>query len=384
MTDNKLIFGQHFKSRETLEPAQKDITDFLRKAAGDKGREAVTSGMEIYRRLIKEARASAQGGSKGREGGDLRVQMLYGVLGHANLTDTALLSAVVLYHYHLHALDELDFKGPSSFIRSAENEMGRLNRKKIGDVMRMARLQEMIAERKKILDGLRDQWTEIAGELRRIVVYIRDNLVRIEKLCAASVVILAELDIGKQREKQVIEEVKAYYRVKFKEGLRGGKATVRVLENAKKELDWLTEETTVLLRDDAEALTRLYEALHDHMENAVMKLDALLSGFENKKSVNVLETMELLRGGGQILVAFLSGCRIEPPPTQVPVDSDHGNIVRAKRREMLDYLFEEVRKERRARKERRSFQDRRKTSNPDYAGPERRKKERRSAKGRRS
>ncbi len=312
------------------------------------------------------------------------MHMLYGALGHAHLTDTALLSAVVLYHYHLHALAMLDFKGPASFIGTAEKEMGRLNKKKIGDVMRMARLQEMIAERKKILDGLKKQCTEIAAELRRIAQYVRDNLVRIEKLCTASVVILAEVDIGKHREKQLIEDVKAYYRAKFKEGLRGGKATVRVLENAKKELDWLAEETTVLLRDDAEALTRLYETLHDHMKDALIKLDALLSGFESKKSGNLQEIMELLKGGGQTLIAFLSGCRIEPPRTQVPVDSAHRNIIREKRREMLDYLLEALRKERRVRKERRSFQDRRKNTNPNYAGPERRKKERRSATGRRS
>ncbi len=340
--------------------------------------------LERYRRLIGDAAAFARGEFRNRDNDGLREHMIYGVLDHARFANAALLSAVVLFQYHVSALDSPDFTHPVSFIKSAETEIGRLNKKKLSDVMRMARLQEMIAERRKILDKLKKQWVEKAAELRRIVLYIRDNLSRIEKLCDTSVVVLAELEIGRQKEKQLIEDVKTYYKVKLKEALHLGKTTKQDIENAKQELDMLTAEISVHAREDADALTRLYEAMHNHIQQVLQKLDPLLAELE-KKGGGIQEHTKCFRRIEQVLVSLLSDYRFDVRLEGIHTDAEHAGIVREKRKEMLDYLFEEVQKERRIQKERRSSQDRRKINDPDYPGPERRtNKERRAGKSRRS
>ncbi len=384
MTDDKSIFGQSFKSREDFQPSQEEITTFLGRTNKGGREEPRTGGLEAYRRLIEETEAFARGALK-RDDRDLRQDMLYGVLGHARFANRALLSAVVLYRYHLYALSSVDFRSPSSFIKSAESEMARLNKKNIRDVMRMARLQEMIAERKKILEKLKKQWMEIASELRRIALYVRENLITLERLCETSIVVLAELEIGKQKEKQLIEDIKTYYKMKFKEELHRGRASRQDLENAKQELDLLTMEISVHVREDVDAVTGLYATIHEHVQKSLHRLDTLLVGIEDKKSMGVHERAELFQGIEQALISLLADCRIDVEPSRVPTNSVHRDVLRTKRLEMLAYLLEEVRKERRVRKDRRSLKDRRKNSNPNYAGPERRSgADRRGAKGRRS
>jgi hypothetical protein len=384
MTIDKTIFGQSFKSRDTLKPAQEEITAFLERTSKDGSREVPAGDLEQYRQLIKETEAFEHRGLRGQNEGDLREHMRYGVLGHAQFASTALLSAVELYKYHLHALSSLDFKTPASFIKSAEIEMGRLSKKRLNDVVRMARLQEMVAERKKIVEALKLQWAEIAAELRRIALYIRDNLSRIGQLCETSVVILAETGIGQQTEKQLIEDVKNLYKVKFKEALHRGKTSRQDLENAKQELDMLTTEMSIHAREDADVLTRLYETLFEHVKRTIQELDTVLTQIEHNKSGSVLESTGLFKRIEQVLVSLISDCRIDPNPSGIHTDTPHTDIIRNKRKEMLDYLFEQVRKERRTRNDRRTLKDRRKNSNPDYQGPERRSlKDRRTAASRR-
>ncbi len=384
MKSDNSIFSQSFQSHENLQPTREEIAAFLeRTKIGGQG-EPRTGGLETYSRLIEETEAFARGALK-RDDGDPRQDLFYGVLRHVRFANRALLSAVVLYRYHLHALSAVDFSSPSSFIRSAESDMARLNKKNIRDVIRMARLREMIAERKKVLENLKKQWMEIASELRRIALYVRENLSMLERLCETSIVVLAELEIGKQKEKQLIEDVKTYYKVKFKEALHRGKASRQDLEDAKQELDLLTMEISVHVREDADAVTGLYATIHGHVQKSLHELDTLLDGIEDKKSTGVRERAELFKGIEQTLISLLADCRIDVEPSRVPTNSVHLDIIRKKRQEMLAYLLEEVQKERRVRKERRSLKDRRKNSNPNYTGPERRKgRDRRGAKARRS
>lgn len=385
MTDNKSIFGQNFKSRDSLRPGQEEITAFLERTPRDGSREVHAKDLEQYRELIKETEAFEHRGLRDRNEADLRELMRYGVLDHSQFASTGLLAAVELYKYHLHALGALDFKTPASFITSAENEIGRLSKKRLNDVMRMARLQEMIAERKKIVEALKRHWVELAAELRRIALYIRDNLTRIGKLCETSIVVLAETGIGQQKEKQLIEDIKNLYKVKFKEALHRGNTSRQDLENAKEELDLLTTEMSIHAREDADVLTRSYDTLLEQVKKTLQELDTVLAQIDHTKSGSVLESAERFKRIERVLVSLISDCRIDPKPSGIHTDTPHAGILRNKRKEMLSYLFEQVRKERRVRKDRRSLQDRRKISKPDYAGPERRrKKERRAAGSRRS
>ncbi len=385
MTDDKSIFGQNFKSRDSLRPGQEEITVFLERTHRDGSREVHARDLEQFRKLVKETEAFEQRGMRGQNEADLHELMRYGVLGHAQFASSALLGTMELYKYHLHALGALDFKTPASFIASAENELGRLSKKRLNDVMRMARLQEMIAERKKIVETLKRQWVELAAELRRIALYIRDNLSRIGKLCETSIVVLAETGIGQQKEKQLIEDIKNLYKVKFKEALHRGNTSRQDLENAKEELDLLTTEMSIHSREDADVLTRSYETLLEQVKRTVQELDTVLAQIEQNKSGSVLESTELFKRIERVLVSLISDCRIDPKPSGIHTDTPHAGILRNKRKEMLNYLFEQVRKERRVQKDRRSLPERRKVNKPDYGGPERRRnKERRTAGSRRS
>jgi hypothetical protein len=226
---------------------------------------------------------------------------------------------------------------------------------------------------------------EPAAELRRIALYIRDNLSRIGRLCEKSIVVLAETGIGQQKEKQLIEDIKNLYKVKFKEALHRGNTSRQDLENAKEELDLLTTEMSIHAREDADVLTQSYETLLEQVKRTVQELDAVLAQIEHNKSGSVLESTELFKRIERVLISLLSDCRIDPKPSGIHTDTPHAGILRNKRREMLSYLFEQVRKERRVRKDRRSLLERRKINKPDYAGPERRRnKERRTAGSRRS
>ena len=150
------------------------------------------------------------------------------------------------------------------------------------------------------------------------------------------------------------------------------------------ELDMLSTEMSALVREDADALTALYETIHDHIQKSVHDLDALLGEIAGKKGERVQEGTELFKRVEQVLVSLISDYRIEPKLSRIQTDTAHQDIIRKKRKEMLGYLFEQVKKERRSRADRRSGKDRRKRGERGYRGPERRNgKDRRSGESRR-
>lgn len=385
MTIDKSIFGIQFHPDENILPTQKELDAFFESARTEDGQELRISDLAKYRQLLKETDAFARHQAPDARQDDLQQQMFYSVLGHSQFVNHALLSAVELYQYHLHALMSLDFDHPTTFIVSAEKEIGRLSRKKIEDVMRMARLREMIGERKKVLATLKRPWAELTAELRRIALYIKDNLVRIEKLCETSIVILAEVEIGRKKEKQLVKDVQTYFKEQFREALyRGRVSSKQDLENAKKELDLLSTEMSVLIREDTDALMALYEAIHGHTKKAAQDIDALLVEIESKKNGSVREKRGLFKRIKQVLVSLISDYRFELKLSRTHTDTAHQGIIGEKRKEMLGYLFEQAQKERRSRTDRRSAKDQRKHEESNYRGPERRSgKDRRAGKSRR-
>src|SRR5512135_132198 len=242
MTMNQTIFGVRTDSDENLQPTSEELAAFLESSGKDGGAESRIDALSTYRQLLKEADDFEQRQASDVAAPDIRQRILFGVLAHTQFLNSVLPSEVELYAYHMHRIESIDFKSPSTFIKSAEHEMSRLSAKRINDVMRMQRLQEMIAERKKILSTLKKQWLGITPELRRIALYVRDNLIRIEKLCETSVVILAEAGIGRTKEKQLIEDVNNYFRELLKKALHQGKITRENLEKARDEVDMMTTE----------------------------------------------------------------------------------------------------------------------------------------------
>jgi len=385
MTINKPIFDNRTDTDEKIQPTSEELEAFLANSGKEGGEEQPINGLSVYRQLLKDADDFEQRQASDEASPDIRQRILFGVLDHTQVLNSVLQSEVELYAYHLHRLESLDFKNPSVFIKSAEHEMSRLNTKKINDVMRMKRLQEMIAERKKVLVVLKKQWLEIIPELRRIALYVRENLSRIEKLCEASVVILAEAGIGRTKEKQLIEDIHNYFRDLLKRALQQGKITRENLEKARDGIETITMELSSLISEDGDALTKLYETIHDNVKTVSQDIATVLADVESKKSGTVHENLKLFKRLEQVLMSLLSGCRLEIKLATTDKSTPHDNLLNAKRMEMIEYLFEQVKKERRARSDRRAQTDRRKANDPNYRGPERRRGgDRRSGKGRRS
>ncbi len=383
MTINSAIFESRTDFNEDIQPTPKDLAAFLANPGKAVGEDPRINDLDVYRKFLKEADEYKQ--HQVSAAPDIQQRILFGVLDHTKFINPVLLSEVEMYAYQVHRLESLDFKNPATFIKAAEHEMTRLSIKKINDVMRMERLRQMIAERKKVLAILKKQWLEITPELRRIALYVRQNLVRLEKLCETSVVILAEAGIGRTKEKQLIENVNNFFRELLKRALHQGKITRQNLEKARDEVEMVTTELSVLITEDGDALTKWYETIHDHVKASSKDIAGLLADIESKKSGTVLENLRLFKQLEHVLVSLLSGCRLEIKPARIGQGTPHDSIVNAKRMEMLDYLFEQVHKERRTRSDRRGRPNRRKANDSNYQGPERRSgRDRRSVKSRRS
>jgi len=372
MALHESIFVFRTSPNERIRPTQDQLAAFLKTAVKEDGRGLHVTDLAKYSRLLKDIELFEQRRSSGEPRPDLGEFLFYGVLANSRFAVQSLLSAIVDFKYHFQALTAPDFANPMAFIRSAEKDMTRLSTKKIADVLRMKRLQEMIEERKKIVAGLKKRWMEPAAELRHITMYIKDNLAGVEKLCEAAIVIIAELDIARTREHQLVEDLKTYFKDRLKEALRRGTVTKQDLESAREEAEMLSLELSILIREDVDALTALYEAVRDHVKKIGVDLVFLLAELGGKKGSSITASTDIFKQIEQSLISLISAYRFELQPRTTHTDTEHDAVIRDKRWEMLSYLFEEVRKERRNEHERRLIPDRRKAADPAYKGPERR------------
>ncbi len=370
MPNNKSIFGPYAGPNENLRPTEEELAAFLKSVYPEGRREPEIDGLAKYRKLLSDVDAFERHQLPDEEPQDLRKRMVFGALCHTRFANASLLPVVERYLYHLHALSSLDFNTPTTFISAAEKEIGRLNRKRLDDAVRMARLEEMIGERKKILARLKRQWMDLAVELRFLALYIRDNLVRIGKLCEISVIVLAEQEAG--RKKELIEGVKTSFKTQLKDTLRRRQVTKRELESAKQKLDAISMEIADFVREDIEALTTIYEAIRDHTKKTAIGIAVHLADIESKKGGSVQESRALFERLGQDLVSLISDHRLEPKKPRIRIDTPRRDFLTEKRKETLDYLFEQVRKERRTRIDRRSERDRRQVNKSNFWGAERR------------
>ena len=379
MMIDKSIFGLRFRSNADLQPTQEELGDFLESMKNDGSREPHSNDLATYRELLKDVQAFENHQLQDRARQDFRGKMFYDVLSHSRFVNPVLKSAVEEYKYFLRALIELDFKKPAVFIRSAEKEIRTLNPKNQDHAVRLARLREMVDARKETLVTLKRRWAELAEELSNIALYIRDNLVKIEKLCETSIVVLVDFQIKRKEENQLIEEIKTHFKEHLKDSLHHGPITKRHLETVKNDVAILSKEISAIVREDVYALTGLYEAIHDHMKKIANEIDTLMVKIKRKKSINFEDDRQLLAQVEQALVSLISDYHFELKATEFRTETAHEDILLEKRKEMLDHLFVLLHKERRSRSNRKTDEDRRKFNDPNYDGPERRSgKDRRS------
>ena len=381
MTVDKTIFGLRFGMNDDLYPTAEELRVFLGSPKSKGGHELQSADMETYDAMLGEINAFEQYDRHVAATRDFREQVYYGVLIHTRLFNHALKSALEQYKFHLHALRELDFVKPAAFVRSAQEELNRLNPKKKDDAAKLVRLQDLVDERKKTLESLRGRWTVLARELNHIAVYIRNNLVKIQILSDASISILKDPQTRHDVERMVTEDVKTYFKDQLKDALHRGPVTKQYVEAVKKDVDVLLLEITDLLQKDMDTLRVLYGAVRDHTRKAVQGIDNLTVRIKN---ASLAEDRELFEQLEQVLLSLVSGCRFGLKAAGLATTTPYKNILVEKRNAVLEYLLNLLQRERRARTDRRSNKDRRKFKEPDEKRTERRNgKDRRSGKSRR-
>ena len=339
MTTDKNIFGLRFKSNDTLLPSQEELRAFLAspKQPGSPGLHG--DDLSRYLKLLSDARAYDLSRHDGASQVNFGERIFYGVLAHSHFVSPALQSAVEQYKYQLNALAALDFKKPTAFIKSAEQEMGRLNPKKKEEAARLQRFQMMIEERKQALEVLARHWAALVEELGHIVRYIRENLGRIEKLCEASIVVLVSEQIDRKKELDLIENIKAQIKERLRDSLRQGTITREQLDAAKAEVAELSKQTADFIRSDVYALTGLYEAIHEHAKRIVRELDELLGQITAKRT-DLEDDKRLLYRLEQVLVSLVTDYRFKMQPAEIRKETEHDVILFENRKVVLDHLFD--------------------------------------------
>jgi len=381
---DKSIFGLRFRSNAELHPRQQELIDFLQSTKKDGRRELHGDDLATYRELLRDVHAFESHQLQGREQRNITNRMFYGVLSHSHFINPALKSAVEQYKYLLRSLEALDFKKPAVFIRTAEEEIRTLNPKNHDHATRLARLRDMVDSRKETIAILKKRWAALAEEMINIGLYIRENLLKIAKLCEAAIVILVDLQIERKFESKLIEEVKTHFKEHLKDSLHRGPITKQYLEKVKKDVALLSNDISAMVREDVYALTGLYEAIHDHTQKIAHEIDALIKTIKMNKGNNVEDDRTLLAQLEQVLVSLISEYHFELKATEIHTKTEHEDILSEKRNEMLEHLFKLLQKERRARSTRRTGGDRRRSNDPNRKGPERRRgTDRRSGKTRR-
>lgn len=340
------IFGLRFKSNEALQPDSAGIAAFLRspRAPGSKETNA-----DIFANFVHYQELIAQGG-KGAPAGlgrqDFGERILLGVLSHSRFFQPALRIAIEEYLYHHHHLLQLDFSKPEAFIRSATDELGRLNPKKREEQQKMARLQVMLDQRKADLDSLARQRRMLTGELCHIAAYVRDNIAKVRQLCEDSVASLARLQVGGKKTEQLVEDIKEHFKGEVRDRRSLGGVTPDYLEAVKTEVAELSQQLKRQVLEDIFTVTGAYEAFFEHAKKHASLLDSLIAQAERSRRNEKVRDDRVFGEIERVLIALVTECRPAVTP-HAPADApgQHESLLRDKRREMLGHIFEMLREQ---------------------------------------
>jgi len=335
MMNDTGIFGLRFKTNEKLQPSLEELQLFL---AGKKTGAQELQGDDLlqYRELLAGLAAFKAGST----GAGMSDRMLYTVLDHSHFAHSALKLAVEQYKFHVHALSMLDFKKPAAFIKSAEDEIARLNTKKKEEAVRIERMRGMVEDRKRTLNIQNRLWGDLAEELSHIIVYIADNLTRIKKLCEKSIGCLVSEQIDRKKETDLIEDIKTHFKELLRESLHQGTISKEQLEAAKEEVADLSKRTADLLRSDVYTMTQLYEIIHSHAGKIVRELGALNEEIRRTKHANYDDDLALYRQAEKILITLVAACRFDIKAIDISTETTNDKLLAGKRKEIFDHLVE--------------------------------------------
>jgi 23S rRNA U2552 (ribose-2'-O)-methylase RlmE/FtsJ len=166
----------------------------------------------------------------------------------------------------------------------------------------------------------------------------------IEKLCEASIDALVDLHLSRKKENQLIEDVKTHFKEQLRDSLRDGRVAQQYVETVKKDVAQLSKEISSILKEDIYALTRLFEAVHDHAQKTARELDTLMAKSGRGKDQSIEDQQGLFTEVEKVLVSLVSDYRFELKPAIIRSETTHENILLEKRKELLDHVFELLQK----------------------------------------
>jgi hypothetical protein len=112
--------------------------------------------------------------------------------------------------------------------------------------------------------------------------------------------------------------------------------------------------------------------VHDIAKSTADELTERLREVDRARTLGDHEVVEPFQKIGHTLALLLVGFPDELRPKKADIGLTRNAMLMDKRREMVEYLFEQTGLERRDRPERRKAPDRRILNDPNYRGPERR------------
>jgi hypothetical protein len=382
MSRDDSLFGIRFGSNEELYPSKEELEAFLESPKQDGALHG--KDLERYQKLLADSLAFEKRKNQSTESIDYRERMYYAVLSHSCFLNQAVSASVEQYKYHVRSLGTLEFKKPKSFVRAAEEEIHGLDPKKREDAIRLTRLLDMTEERKSLIEQMTRVWMTVSEELLSIIVYLKDNLVKINRTCRMSLDILKDEALARNEEERLLGDIKLQFKEQLKDSLHRGAVTRQQIETVQHDVAILLKEMSALVVRDVEALKKLYEALSDHTGRAVSELDTLMTRYRNSPVREFETERDIFIKAENVLVSLVSGFHFDMYASVTRSATPYLNVLSEKRSEMLNHLLDLIRKDRRSVSDRRFASDRRKFRDPEYRGPERRGgKDRRSVSSRR-
>jgi hypothetical protein len=341
------IFGLRFKSNEALQPGTADLSAFLRSPRGPGSPGTHQDDLAVFQRYCATVEQFETMPYQGLGSKDMGERMLLSVLSHTRFFRPALRIAVEEYEYHHHQLLQLDFAKPETFIRSAESEMARLSPKKKEDQQKIARLQELIGQRKNDLEALFRGRRMLTGELCHIAVYVLDNIVMVRQLCEDAIARLARLQAGGEKTGRLIEDLKSYFKDEVRDYRQMGMVTPEYLESVKAEVAQLSQLLARQVHEDIVAVNGIYEGLRGHAAKNTALLGDLIARAEKVRKSDASRETGPFTDLERALIALISDFQPDiKPAEQIGAGVRHEDLLRDKRREMLEHIFVMLREQR--------------------------------------
>lgn len=335
--DYQSIFGLRFQSNAALQPSAEDMRSFLaRHKDGAAG--AHRDDLLVYQEYVARVRDFERG--HGPAASDMQGKIVLNALSHSQFFKHTLQTAVEQFKYHRSKLLAVDLKKPIAFIRSAEEEISRLNPKKKEDQGKIARLQQMVDLRAKDVARMTKSRQELVEELLNIALYVKDNLIAITSLCETSITALVGLHIEGAKTNQLIEDIKNHFKEQVRDQLRLGPVTKEYVETLKQNVAQLSKQLSHHVLEDIYGATKVYEEIHDHTK---LYAGRFAQSIDSIKGLDADDADAIWATFGAIeddLVRLISSLRLDTAPGKaMPAESEFDKIIFEKRAELLSHLF---------------------------------------------